>query len=149
MRRRTVAASIAGDPSLDRNDRFRIATAPDQPRKTTAGSSTITRRTLSRLARMQIRTIATAGDRQELPGRVEGQLAPRRSSQPNSAASPTPEAVAEQADDRRLEQDHADDPQVGRAHRLERAELLEVLEREVVERLPGDRRADQEARATP
>ena len=34
---------------------------------------------------------------------------------------------------------------VGRPHRLERPELLEVFEREVVKRLPGDRRPDQEA----
>lgn len=31
-----------------------------QPRNTTAGSSTITRRTLTKLARMQIKTTATA-----------------------------------------------------------------------------------------
>ena len=43
-----------------------------------------------------------------------------------------------------LDQDHGNDAPVAHAHCLERAELLQVLHREQIKRLPGDGGADQE-----
>ena len=43
-----------------------------------------------------------------------------------------------------LKQDHPQQRAVRRAHRLERSEIAQVIEREVVKRLPRDRDADDE-----
>src|SRR5262245_5808372 len=60
---------------------------------------------------------------------------------------PGPQREAQRGDAGRLQQDHADQAQVAHAHRLERPELLEVLDREQVERLPRHHRSHHQGHA--
>ncbi len=132
--------------SLPRTERRINARDRDRhsQRKTIAGSSRITRCTLSRLDRMQIKTIAPAVTGSSHQGVKKASSVPADSpAEQGRQADADP--VAEQSDHRGLQQDHADDPSVGHPHRLQGTELLDVLEGEVVEGLPGDRRAHQEA----
>ena len=96
-------------------------------RKTIAGSSRITRWTLSKLDRMQIKTIRAARDRQQPPGCEEGQFVPA-ALPAEEGRQPDTHPVAEQADDRRLQQDHADDLAVGHSHRLQVPNCLSFRE---------------------
>src|SRR5262249_10897815 len=50
--------------------------------------------------------------------------------------------VPDSADQQCLEQDHADDAEVGHSHRFEGTELLEIFEGEQIERLSGNGYAD-------
>jgi len=86
---------------------------------------------------MQINTTAAGRERQQLPWHVIGELGALGDHAEQSGQADA-HAVTEQADDACLEQDHCDDPAIGRSHRLERPELLEVLDREVVESLARD-----------
>ena len=60
---------------------------------------------------------------------------------------PRPKPI--EAHEQRLQQDHRHQRPVAGAHRFECAVLLDVLDREQVKRLGGDRRADDETRAPP
>ena len=121
-----------------------VSHGPHQ-RKTAAGSSTSTRRMLSRLATMMTKKMqppvsATFCHMQDQPAR--GELLQRDFEERRGHAGADREADG--ADGERLQQDHADEPAVGDADGFERAELFQVLDGEKVERLPRDDRADDE-----
>ena len=132
--------------ALDGQIGFSIADA--HPRKTAAGSSTSTRRMLSTLAtiatnRMQAPVRATFCHISTMP-RV-ARTCERDLEERGRHAGAEREAEARRRE--RLQQDHPDQAAVRDADRLERAELLQVLEREQVEGLAGDDRAHDERHA--
>ena len=97
-------------PSTCERDTDRLRPRRDQLRKTIAGSSRITRWTREQAGQHADQDDRHGRDRQELPGREEGQLArlPLQPSvfQPKSVDQPDADPVAEHARRRRLEQDH-------------------------------------------
>ena len=112
------------------------------PRNTIAGSSTSTRRMLSRLAStMMTRTApaVTTGTCQGMKN-ASARLVAICVDVAEQRRQAHADAVADDAHHQRLQQDHADDPPIADAHRLQGAELLEVLDREQVKRLPRDGR---------
>ncbi len=84
-----------------------------------------------------------AGERQQRPGSEKCQLSVPVGP---SEESPKPDTkpIAKNTDDGGLEKHHTDDVCVRRSHRLERTELFDVLDGEVVEGLTRDRGSDNE-----
>ena len=113
------------------------------PLNTIAGSSTSTRRTLRRLEIRAMTITATAVRTSTCPGHEERQLRLVLRELTKRRGHADTQTVADQTDDEGLQQDHRDDAGVAHTHRLQRAELAHVLDRERVERLPDDGGADQ------
>src|SRR5215470_1572275 len=60
-----------------------------------------------------------------------------QSSRKKSRGNAHPEGIPRSADNQRLQKNHPDDPPIGYADGFQRAKLLQVLDRENVESLPG------------
>ena len=87
----------------------------------------MTRCTLSRLDRIQIKTIAPPVIGSSHHGVKKASSVPA-DSPAEQGRQPHADPIAEQTDDRGLEQDHPDDLPIGHPHRLQGAELLDVFE---------------------
>src|SRR5215469_13323853 len=67
-----------------------------------------------------------------------------QSSRKKSRGNSHPESIPRSGDNQRLQKNHPDDPPIGYADGFQRAKLLQVLDRENVESLPGYNRTDDE-----
>src|SRR5262245_11781345 len=89
--------------------------------------------------------LSRTGSEQSDPGHVQTrQVSDVAGSYEKGRCKSHTQSEAQGSNEERLKQDHSENAAVAQAHRLERSELFETFDDEQVQRLSGDRGADNE-----